>query len=294
MRVGLYLDLAVGPRAGGAKTWVEGSVLASGVSLGAPPDALAPGGQCWGFARLLRSVKRHAGMIHIDHILGLMRSFWIPDGASSGTYINYPFDALLAVVAIGSVRSDVIVTGEDLGLLPDGLREKLAASGIYSLEVMQYMRSDDGELADMQHARPKVISAFTTHDTPTIAGFFSAEAAKFCLKLGTHDDTACADISRDRDHARSTLGDAEPMEVIHGRLAAAQSEIVAVQMDDIAHLQTQQNVPGTVDEYPNWRQKSPFALSHVAASAEFTKLSDAMHSHGRANPRLNGDGSCRS
>jgi 4-alpha-glucanotransferase len=237
---------------------------------------------------------RHAGIIRNDHILGLMRSFWIPDGASSGTYINYPFDALLAAVAIESARSDGIVIGEDLGLVPDGLREKLAASGIYSLDVMQSMRSHDGEFTDMQHARPKVNSAFAPHDTPTIACFFSAEAAKYCLKLGTHADTAWADIFRDRDHTRTTRGGAEPVEVIHGRLTAAQSEFVAVQMDDIAHLQTQQNVPGTVDEYPNRRQKSPFALSDVAASAEFTKLSDAMHSHGLANPRLNGDGSCRS
>ncbi len=306
MRVGLYLDLAVGPRAGGAETWVDGSALASGASLGAPPDALAPSGQCWGlaplspalcraqgyagFARLLRSVMRHAGMIRIDHILGLMRSFWIPDGASSGAYVSYPFDALLAVVAIESAQSGVIVIGEDLGLVPDGLREKLAASGIYGLDVMQYMRSHDGGFEDMQHARPKAISTFATHDTPTITGFFAAEDAKFRLKLGALDEAACADIARDRDNARSTLGGAEPVDAILGRLAEAQSEIVAVQMDDIAHRPGQQNVPGTVDEYPNWRQKSPFALSNVAASAEFTKLSDVMYSHGRANPRRNGDG----
>lgn len=306
MRVGLYLDLAVGPRMGGAETWDENSALIAGVSLGAPPDALAPNGQRWGlapmsphlcraqgyagFARLLRSVMRHAGMIRIDHIIGLMRSYWIPQGADAGAYVSYPFEALLAVVAIESARSGVIVIGEDLGLVPDGLREKLAASGIYGLDVMQYMRDEAGGFQDMGQARQRAVCAFATHDTPTIEGFFAAEDAKLQISLGTLEAGTGEQIIGDRNHARDSLGGQPPVREIHARLARARSEIVAVQLDDIAHQLNQQNVPGTVDEYPNWRRITPFAVEEIRTSDTFASLGDDMRASGRANPRKNGDG----
>lgn len=300
MRVGLYLDLAVGPRLGGAETWAAQSTLVTTASLGAPPDALAPGGQRWGlapqaphrlraegyagFARLLRAVMRHAGMIRIDHILGLMRSYWIPDDAAEGAYVTYPFDALLAVVAIESARSGVAVIGEDLGLVPEGLRESLAASGVYGLDVLQYMRDSDGGFEDVARARRKAICAFATHDTPTVTGFFNAADAKLQAGQGAMTPSARDGIIRDRATARATLGDADPVDEIHTRLARANSDIVAIQLDDIAGREAQQNVPGTIDEYPNWRLAAPFALTDIAHSPAFVRLGETMQAHGRANP----------
>ncbi len=300
MRIGLYLDLAVGPRLGGAETWARDTPLVTGASLGAPPDPLSPTGQNWGlaplnpskcreqgyagFARLLRSVMRHAGMIRIDHVLGLMRSFWIPEGMEEGAYVSYPVDALLAVVAIESVRSGTIVIGEDLGLVPGGLREKLARSGIYGMEILQFLRCDAGGFADTSLIRQKAICAFATHDTPTIAGFFDAEDARLQAEIGALDTTAYEEIRADRARAKAALGGEAPVPAIHLELAKANSEIVAVQLDDVAAKVTQQNLPGTIDEHPNWQQSAPFTIERIENSPEFVRLGAEMARAGRANP----------
>ena len=299
MRVGLYLDLAVGPRLGGAETWAEGSALVTGASLGAPPDPLSPSGQCWGlaplspvacrtqgyagFARLLRGVMRHAGMIRIDHVIGLMQSFWLPEGGDEGVYVSYPLDALLAVVAIESARSDTIVIGEDLGLVPGGLREKMALSGIYGMEILQFLRDGAGGFVDTGQIRHKAICAFATHDTPTITGFFAAEDARLQAGLGALSKPDYEAIRKDRAAAKDSLGDVQPVAEIHRRLAAAGSEMVAVQLDDIAGRKSQQNLPGTIDQHPNWRLVSPFSINEIETSAELARLGAEMAQHGRAN-----------
>lgn len=299
MRVGLYLDLAVGPRLGGAETWDKGTSLVTGATLGAPPDPLGPLGQNWGlaplspltcqiegykgFSRLLRSVMRHAGMIRIDHVLGLMRSFWIPDGGQEGAYVSYPFEALLAVVAIESARTQTIVVGEDLGLVPDGLRDALAASGIYGLDVLQYMRSSAGGFADTSKTRSLAVCTFATHDTPTIAGFFAAEDARVRHSFGGLDAQTLKEVRADRARAQETLDTSTPVPEIHRHLAQANASMVAIQLDDIAERVSQQNLPGTVDTYPNWRLKAPFSVDDITASPAFVQLAQTMRSAGRSN-----------
>ncbi len=301
MRVGLYLDLAVGPRLGGAETWAKGTSLITGATLGAPPDPLGPLGQSWGlapqspvkcraegyagFARLLRAIMRHAGMIRIDHVLGLMRSFWIPEGAQEGTYVSYPLDALLAVVAIESVRNDAIVVGEDLGLVPAGLREKLAASGIYGLDVLQYMRDPKGGFVPPSKTRKLAVCGFATHDTPTITGFFAAEDARARHDVGGIDAQTLADTRADRACALKTLRTDEPVTEIHRHLARSNAAMVAIQLDDIARRPAQQNLPGTVDSYPNWRFKSPLTLADIATSAPLAELAKDMAAQNRSNPK---------
>ena len=300
MRVGLYLDLAVGPRLGGAETWDKNTPLVTGATLGAPPDPLGPNGQSWGlaplsplacrldgyagFARLLRSTMRHAGMIRIDHALGLMRSFWIPQGATEGTYVDYPCDALLSVVAIESVRNNTIVVGEDLGLVPEGLRQKLAAVGIYGLDVLQYMRTSTGGFKSPSDTREMAICSFATHDTPTIAGFFAAQDAHVRAALGGIDAAALADTKADRARALATLTTHDPVSEIHNRLARSKASMVAVQFDDVARQTSQQNLPGTVETHPNWRRKSPFTLEQISTSTDFDALGKTMHAQGRSNP----------
>lgn len=301
MRVGLYLDLAVGPRLGGAETWVRDTSLITGATLGAPPDPLGPSGQSWGlapqsplkcraegyagFARLLAQVMRHAGMIRIDHVLGLMRSFWIPEGGTEGTYVSYPFDALLAVVAIESVRNGTIVVGEDLGLVPEGLREKLTRSGIYGLDVLQYMRTPTGGFVDTSETRRLAVCAFATHDTPTVAGFFTAEDARLRHQFGDIDAQTLDEIRAERKRAQDTLATSDPVSEIHRRLARANASMVAIQLDDIARRTAQQNLPGTVDSYPNWCLKAPFTVDGIATSPAFADLSAEMRAQDRSNPK---------
>ncbi|NNE54139.1 MAG: 4-alpha-glucanotransferase [Sulfitobacter sp.] len=300
MRVGLYLDLAVGPRLGGAETWVKDTSLITGATLGAPPDPLGPLGQSWGlapqsplkcraegyagFARLLRAIMRHAGMIRIDHVLGLMRSFWIPEGGTEGTYVSYPFEALLAVVAIESVRNNAIVVGEDLGLVPEGLREKLAVSGIYGLDVLQYMRTPTGGFVDTSDTRKLAVCAFATHDTPTVAGFFAAEDARVRHEFGGIDAETLEQTRADRRRARERLASSDPVAEIHRQLARANASMVAIQLDDIAERTAQQNLPGTIDSYPNWRLKAPFTVDEIATSDAFARLASDMAAQKRANP----------
>ncbi len=300
MQIGLYLDFAVGPRLGGAETWARGSSLVTGATLGAPPDPLGPNGQSWGlapqspircredgyrgFSTLLRAVMRHAGMIRIDHVLGLMRSFWIPEGSDEGAYVEYPFDALLAVVAIESARTGTIVIGEDLGLVPAGLRAKLAASGIYGLDVLQYMRTETGGFEDTSGARKLAAATFATHDTPTINGFFTAADARLRHSFGGLGDAALKDAIADRNAAKETLSGANPVDEIHKRLARASSAIAAVQLDDIAGAKAQQNLPGTIAEYPNWRRTSPFSVQDIETSTAFARLGATMRAAGRGAP----------
>lgn len=306
MRVGLYLDLAVGPRLGGAETWMQDSALVTGATLGAPPDPLGPLGQNWGlaplspmkcraegyagFARLLRANMRHAGMMRIDHVLGLMRSFWIPEGGAEGTYVSYPVKALLAVVAIESRRNNTIVVGEDLGLVPEGLRADLAESGIYGLDVLQYMRVPTGGFVDTSKTRKLAVCTFATHDTPTIAGFFAAQDAQVRHETGGIDAETLAQTRADRAQAQETLAAADPVPEVHRRLARARASMVAVQLDDIAERTAQQNVPGTVDSYPNWRLKASFTLDEIRKSDAFTRLSRDMAAQNRANPKRIGVG----
>lgn len=299
MGIGLYLDLAVGPRPDGAETWATGSPLATGATLGAPPDPLCPAGQSWGiaplspqqvrddgyagFARLLRAVMRHAGMIRIDHALGLMRAFWIPDGASEGAYVSHRFETLLAVIAIESVRNRCIVIGEDLGLVPAGLRDAMAEGGVYGLDVLQYMRRHDGGFEEEHGLRSKTIAAFSTHDTPTINGFFAAHDAEAQAVASMIDDDALGRIRDDRSRARATLGDGPATEAAHRRLAHGPAEMVAVQLDDIAGVETQQNLPGTTTEYPNWRRRVPMTLAEIETSTALTALADEMRAAGRVS-----------
>ena len=224
-------------------------------------------------------------MIRFDLVLGLMLSFWIPVGGTVGTYVSFPFDALLAVVAIESVRSNTIVVGEDLGLVPEGLRDALGTSGFYGLDVLQYMRTPTGGFVDTNDTRELAVCAFATHDTPTVAGFFAAEDARIRHAFGGIDADTLEQTRTDRKRAEDTLCDSDPVAQIHRNLAQANANMVAIQLDDIAARISQQNLPGTVDSYPNWRLKAPFALSDIDTSAACAQLAKDMAAQGRANPK---------
>ncbi|WP_425072454.1 4-alpha-glucanotransferase [Sagittula sp. S175] len=299
MGLGLYLDLAVGPRPGGAEPWMNPDTIARGVSIGAPPDHLNPEGQSWNLAahaprrlaaaryrplrQMLSYLMKRAGILRIDHALGLTRSFWQPDDGSPGGYITQPFASLLAVIAIEARRAGCIVIGEDLGLVPAGFREAMNGAGLLSYAVWQYETHDDGTLLPPEDLRPFALSCFGTHDTPTITGFWHGTDIAWWHAMGWQSRAKTQrrlEARADQRHGlRGLCGiapDARPAQVtaaIHRRLADAPSRLTALQLDDLAGQVEAQNLPGTITEHPNWRRRLPISVS---ALAEAPALRDTL------------------
>lgn len=310
MALGLYLDLAVGSRRGGAETWCETETVAQGVSIGAPPDHLSPAGQNWNlaafapeklfqnryqaFRNTISEAMRHAGVLRIDHVLGLNRSFWLPDDGSPGGYIRQPFEALLAMVAIEAERAGTVVIGEDLGLVPDGFREALAARGLYSYSVLQYEKNDAGHFRDPATLREQSLACFGTHDTPTLKGFWKGRDIDWWQKLGWIDEGKAAELKQGREHEKADLlaldgtptapdpALADVGDHIHGLLARSPAAMVSVQLDDVLGQCEAQNLPGTIDEHPNWRRRCKMPLESFEGDARFARLGRQMEQSGRA------------
>jgi len=300
MAIGLYLDFAVGAVPGGAETWAdpEGHIL--GATLAAPPDAFGDAIQGWSLAplsphgmarqgyrnvaRLLRGSMRYAGAIRIDHALGLGRCFWAPDDGSPGGYVRYPTDALLAVIAIEAARAGVLVVGEDLGLVPAGFRERLAEAGLYGVDVLQFERGGDGGFPRPEDLRARSVASFGTHDTPTVAGFFSGRDLDWRVTLGHLDAARRDQAMAERHWLRGGYGETQDdwAPRIHERLAWSRSELVAVQLDDVTGEVEQQNLPGTVEGHPNWRRRAGVTVEEVGASAGIARVAHQMRVAGRA------------
>jgi 4-alpha-glucanotransferase len=296
MRHGLYLDLAVGTHPAGAETWADRTSFARGVSLGAPPDPFAPDGQRWSLAPFdpqalmrghfapladtLRQQLRYAKLLRIDHILGFDRAFWVPDQADlPGAYVAMPRDAMLAVVRIEAARAGATVIGEDLGNIPDGLQGALAETGILGCRLLQFERDTPPET----YPAP-TLAAFGTHDLPTLAGWADGGDIRARNAIGRiGDDTLHHGLAGRADDARAfaAMAGGSDADAMHAALARAGSALVAVQIEDVLEMAEQTNLPGTVDEYPNWRRKLPVAGEALGDDARLTKVADAMRAAGR-------------
>lgn len=302
LALGLYLDLAVGPRRFGAETWMSQDSVAEGVAIGAPPDHLGPDGQNWqlaafdpvkssatgyrNFRNILRRSMKPAGVLRIDHVLGLARSFWIPDDGSPGGYVRQPFETLLALIGIEAYRAGCIVVGEDLGLVPDGFREALASRGLYGYSVLQYEKTDHGTFRDADQLRAQTLSCFSTHDTPTVLGFCHGRDIEWWDKLDLISSDTAADMKRARAHDVAALvpEGQDSTDAIHARLAYSPVTLAAVQLDDIAGEIEAQNLPGTIDEHPNWRRVCSIALDDLPKHKNLKSLSRIMQDAGRHCP----------
>jgi len=300
MRHGLYLDLAVGAHPGGAETWEERESFAHGVSLGAPPDAFSPAGQAWNLAPLepralvaqgfrplaetLRAQFRFARLLRIDHILGFDRGFWVPTGGElPGAYVAMPRAAMLAVTRIEAARAGATVIGEDLGNVPEGLREDLDASGLLGCRVAMFERESDDP--PRFRAAPDydagALAAFGSHDLPTWAGWRAGRDIDWWQVIG-HLPEAQAGAARARratevaafDTALGTTdGSAGAM---HAFLARTPSRLVAVQAEDIFGLSEQANLPGTVFAHPNWRRRLPVPPESFGADPRVARTARTM------------------
>jgi 4-alpha-glucanotransferase len=302
--VGLYLDIAVGVRSDGFDAWYDQNAIVSGVAIGAPPDALNRGGQNWGlaafnpialearqfepFRHMLIASMRYGGAIRLDHVLGLQRLYLIPDGtpASEGTYIRCPFEALLAMTALTSVEEKCIVIGEDLGTVPEKFRGTLASWGIWSYQVMLFERTAQGGFSALDSYREQALVTFATHDLPTFAGW--REQRDLALKQALAIDPG--ETREQREAAvgalRQAIGQpgkgAMEFASVARYLADAPSRLLVISVEDLLGVSDQINVPGTIDEYPNWRHRLPVDLEDLPDKPGLKAVADIMRSAGRS------------
>jgi 4-alpha-glucanotransferase len=303
LKLGLYLDIAVGVSNASFDAWNDREVVMDAVSVGAPPDPLNLEGQNWGlagtnpvaleqqkfepFRRMLKVSMRYAGAVRLDHVLGLKRLFLIPNGmqAGQGTYVRFPFEPLLAVTAQESVANRSVVIGEDLGTVPEGFREMLADWGLWSYQVMMFEREADGRFRAPETYLRNALATFNTHDLPTFAGWAADHDLKVRRQLGIDPGESDEDRAGARAALRSALGlphDADPnFSAVAGYLARTPSRLVVVAMEDLLAVLDQPNIPGTVQEHPNWRRRLPLALEDVARYQGLAALADVMRAAGR-------------
>jgi 4-alpha-glucanotransferase len=297
MKVGLYLDVAVGVQSDGFDAWNEQAAISRHLGVGAPPDPLNTAGQDWGLAgfnaaglemqsfepyrEMLRASMRYAGAIRLDHVLGLKRLYLVPHGfsAKEGVYVQMPFEALLATTAQESQAHRCIVIGEDLGTVPEGFREAMADWGIWSYQVMMFERDDHGRFRDVDYYAANALVTFNTHDLSTYAGWrcFSDLKLKRSLGLdpGESDDA--------RWHALAMLSDVLRHHAIHdhdlyavaGFLARTRSRLLAISLEDLLGVIDQPNIPGTIDEHPNWQRRLPLTIDAMASAIDTTALQKA-------------------
>jgi 4-alpha-glucanotransferase len=307
MRVGLYLDVAVGVQANGFDAWNEQTAISRHLSVGAPPDPLMPAGQNWGLAgfnaagleltsfepyrEMLLASMRHAGAIRLDHVLGLKRLYLVPHGfaPNNGVYVQMPFEALLASTALASVQHACVVIGEDLGTVPEGFRDKTADWGIWSYQVMMFERDDRGAFRGADYYSPNALVTFNTHDLSTYAGWRSFNDLKMKRSLGIDpgesDDARWHALTMLSDVLQHHSIDRHDLYAVAAFLARTRSRLLAISLEDLLNVVDQPNIPGTVDEHPNWRQRLPIAVEGIAGAIDVAMLKDATRERTRAVAR---------
>lgn len=324
MRVGLYLDLAVGVSPDGAVTWSNDPAVAPHARIGAPPDLFNSVGQNWGlvplspqagddstqaFREVLRANMRNAGAVRIDHAMGLKRLYWIPeqDAATDGAYVRYPFGALLDALGDESWKCRCIVIGEDLGTLPHGFTDQIVQAGMLSYQVLYFTRTPDRFLPPDAYRR-EALCCVSTHDLATLHGWWLGRDIEWRIETGmaTPEDGQRQRDERgiDRRHLLAALASAGllPGEIagavegrgplperlsddvviaLHRYLARSPCRLFAIQIEDVLGLVEQANLPGTMDEHPNWRQKLPLPIEELAALPMLGRITAAAAEEGR-------------
>jgi 4-alpha-glucanotransferase len=302
-------DLPVGVDPAGADAWALQDVLASNVRVGAPPDAFSQQGQDWNlppwvpdrlaatgyrpFRDVIRSVLRHADGIRVDHIAGLFRLWWIPPGRppSEGTYVYYDADDMLGILALEAHLAGAMVVGEDLGTVPDAVTEAMHERGVLSSSVLYFERDYDAPNEPLLAPKDWPVDAMasiSTHDLPTTAGFLRGENARIRAELGQVEDTdaefaRAAEAKIEMLVALSEHGllPADPSEqdlvvALHRLLATAASRLLLTSPQDALGDPRQPNLPGTVDEYPNWRIPLPVSVDELLADARVLAATAAL------------------
>lgn len=319
MHIGLYHDLAVGSAGSGSDAWSYQNVIAGGTNVGAPPDDFSPDGQKWGFPPMLpeqlretgfelfiqtiRRTMQSGGAVRIDHALGLFRLFWIPEGLTpkDGAYVSYPAEDFLRIIALESVRNHTVVIAEDLGTIGENMREALQKFQMLSYRLFYFERNypDPSFLAPGKYPS-MALCAVTTHDLPTLTGYWSARDIELKKQAGKYRDEAqwqqqIHDRERDKglilqalrsqgvlpagyasDLGTPSMMTQELCLAIYRYLALTPCRLLLVSLDDIIGTMDQQNMPGTVDAHPNWMQKTPSTLEEMKKDRRFVDLSEML------------------
>ncbi|MET8852394.1 4-alpha-glucanotransferase [Amycolatopsis sp. NPDC004625] len=289
MSVGIVHDLPVGVHPGGADTWALDDVFAAGVRVGAPPDAFNQQGQDWNlppwrpdklaeagyapFRDVVRGVLRFADGIRVDHIAGLWRLWWIPPGepAHRGTYVHYDAEAMVGVLALEAHRAGAVVVGEDLGTVEEVVTDTLHERGMLSSAVLWFERDWDAPgrpFTSPGSWDPDAMASISTHDLPTVAGWLQGEHVRVRAELGLLDRGVEAEEQAAAEErkalfelvAREGIPDDDPVVALHTLLARAASRLVLTSPADVTGQVRQPNLPGTVDQYPNWRIRLPVSV----------------------------------
>ncbi|GAA0726065.1 4-alpha-glucanotransferase [Dactylosporangium roseum] len=305
MAVGIIQDLAVGIDPGGADAWTLQEVIVQGARIGAPPDAFNQQGQDWGLAAwrpdrlaasdyrayrdLLREIFRHAGGLRVDHVAGLWRLWWVPPGrgAAEGTYVHYDDAAMLDILVEEAVRAGAVVVGEDLGTVEPVVTTTLRERNILGSAVLWFTRDAGGAFRPPAEWPANAVASISTHDLPTAAGFLAGEhvlARAAAGVLGRDAKDEWADAARERaalldvlDAEGLTEPDSTDEEIVlamHRLLERTPCRIVLASPYDVLGVVRQPNLPGTTDQYPNWRIPLPLYLDDLIGDARMRQIAD--------------------
>jgi 4-alpha-glucanotransferase len=310
MAIGIVHDLAVGIDPGGADAWMLQDVIAAGAKIGAPPDAFNQQGQDWGLATwrpdrlaatgyaayrdLLRGIFAHASGLRVDHVAGLWRLWWIPPGepADRGTYVSYDADAMLGILVEEARAAGATVIGEDLGtvlgIVTQGLRER----DILGSAVLWFTRDWNGDFRPPAQWPERALATISTHDLPTAAGYLSgdhvrarAEAGVLSRDVEEERRQAADDVSRLKKLIdQEGLADEDPIVALHELLARTPCRLVLASPYDVLGEIRQPNLPGTVDQYPNWRIPLPLPLEEVVEDPRMVKVAAILKNRSQPSP----------
>jgi 4-alpha-glucanotransferase len=284
MKIGLIADLAVGADGAGSQAWSRQAELLPSLSVGAPPDILNRAGPNWGisafspqglrrhgyraFIEMLRRGLAHAGGLRIDHAMGLSRLWLIPPGAGprEGAYLSYPFEDLLRLIALESHRHRALILGEDLGTVAEGFRDRMSARGILGMRVLLFERQGERFIPPVDWPGDAMATT-STHDLPPLAGWLEGVDIKVRAELGEIDDeqlpqalqareeeaqALCRSMGQARQNPAPTLLDAA-VEFV----GVTPAPLVLLPLEDACVSRDMANLPGTLDEHPNWRRRWP-------------------------------------
>ncbi|MFF4803974.1 4-alpha-glucanotransferase [Streptomyces sp. NPDC001351] len=321
MPVGIVHDLAVGVHPGGADAWAQQEYFAAGMSVGAPPDAFNARGQDWGlppwrpdrlaasgyepYRRLLKALFRYAGALRIDHVMGLFRLWWVPQGhpPTEGTYVRYDAEAMLAILVLEASRAAAVVIGEDLGTVEPGVRETLRERGVMGTSVLWFERDweGDGQPLPPEAWRADCLATATTHDLPPTAARLTGEHVELRDRLGlltrpleeeraeAANDTgewlgllARLGLLHGTGGAHGVSQEEAEIQAVHRFLLRTPSRMIGIWLPDTVGDRRPQNLPGTWDQYPNWRlpiadaEGRPVTLEELAGSPRLHALIDVL------------------
>ncbi len=294
-RFDVMTDLAIGCDRAGADAWVTPEAFCLDMSVGAPPDTFNQLGQNWGlppfnpwklrdvgyvpFIETVRAAVTGAGALRMDHVMGLFRLYWIPDGATprEGCYVYLPFRDLLGIVALESSRASAYVVGEDLGTVETYVREELSKARIYGYQLLQFETGPADEL------RADVLAAVTTHDLPTVPGLWTGSDSKAQIDLDLAPNIDGFSAVRESVAARAGVDPDDPNVTvdqvvlgIYRDLATAPCAVLNATLDDALGVEERPNMPGTIDEWPNWRIALPMPLEAILDDPRVAAIAEAL------------------